>query len=380
MILPSLLSDLISSIYDCALDPDLWERTLRQLVAAFSSQSAVLGLTDLGRETALASKIVGMDPAWQRVLERHGPEIHSFTAPAYPDQESLDEPFVVSRRLSPEYCAGSSYYREVLRDWGLVDVIQLMVITTPTRLAGLGFGRGDQHGLVTDREVELARLLLPHVRRSLTITDVLDANTIARERTEDALNLFGSAIVLTDAQGSIIFANRTAEAMFASGTLVQANGGILRATSSSAAAELRAAIGLAARREAELGTTGLSIRLTGEDPPSVLAHVLPLTGSERRARLQPAAVAAVFIRNVGLDLEPALETVARLHKLTATELRVLLAIVDRGGVPEVAAVLGISEATVRTHLKRLFEKTGTHRQVDLVKLVVAHGAPFTRRV
>jgi DNA-binding CsgD family transcriptional regulator len=56
---------------------------------------------------------------------------------------------------------------------------------------------------------------------------------------------------------------------------------------------------------------------------------------------------------------------------------VLHAIVDTGGVPDIAAALGISESTVRTHLKRLFEKTSTHRQVDLVKLVAAHASPFS---
>jgi DNA-binding CsgD family transcriptional regulator len=45
-------------------------------------------------------------------------------------------------------------------------------------------------------------------------------------------------------------------------------------------------------------------------------------------------------------------------------------------VPDIAAALGISESTVRTHLKRLFEKTSTHRQVDLVKLIAAHATPF----
>jgi DNA-binding NarL/FixJ family response regulator len=50
--------------------------------------------------------------------------------------------------------------------------------------------------------------------------------------------------------------------------------------------------------------------------------------------------------------------------LTPTELRVLLAIVESGGVPQVAAALGIANSTVRTHLGRLFSKTGTSRQAD----------------
>jgi hypothetical protein len=52
---------------------------------------------------------------------------------------------------------------------------------------------------------------------------------------------------------------------------------------------------LAARNEAGIGKTGLAIRLTDSHLPPILAHVLPLTGSDFRTRLQPTAVAAVFI-------------------------------------------------------------------------------------
>jgi DNA-binding CsgD family transcriptional regulator len=34
--------------------------------------------------------------------------------------------------------------------------------------------------------------------------------------------------------------------------------------------------------------------------------------------------------------------------------------------------LGISEATAKTHLHHVFEKTGTSRQADLVKLVAGY--------
>ena len=56
--------------------------------------------------------------------------------------------------------------------------------------------------------------------------------------------------------------------------------------------------------------------------------------------------------------------------------RVLIAIVEIGGVPEVAAALGVSDATVKTHLGRLFGKTGTARQADLVKLVAGYAMPI----
>ena len=57
-------------------------------------------------------------------------------------------------------------------------------------------------------------------------------------------------------------------------------------------------------------------------------------------------------------------------------MRVLMMIVDLGGVPEVASVLGVSATTVRTHLQHIFAKTGTTRQADLVKLVSSYMSPL----
>ena len=70
------------------------------------------------------------------------------------------------------------------------------------------------------------------------------------------------------------------------------------------------------------------------------------------------------------------ELVAKAFKLTPTELRILLAIVEVGGVPEVAVALGIAESTVKTHLGRLFEKTGAKRQADLVKIFASYATPL----
>ena len=63
------------------------------------------------------------------------------------------------------------------------------------------------------------------------------------------------------------------------------------------------------------------------------------------------------------------QVIGETFKLTPTELRVLLAIIEVGGIPEVATAFGVADTTVRTHVNRLFEKTGATRQADLVKLV-----------
>jgi DNA-binding CsgD family transcriptional regulator len=45
---------------------------------------------------------------------------------------------------------------------------------------------------------------------------------------------------------------------------------------------------------------------------------------------------------------------------------------------EIAEVLGISEATTKTHFHRLFATTGTERHADLVKLVAGFAGPLAK--
>jgi DNA-binding CsgD family transcriptional regulator len=77
----------------------------------------------------------------------------------------------------------------------------------------------------------------------------------------------------------------------------------------------------------------------------------------------------VFIRKTAPDAPLPLEAIAKLYGLTAGEIRVLDAVLKVTGIKAMADMLGVSQATVRTHLHHVFRKTGTARQSELVKLV-----------
>jgi DNA-binding CsgD family transcriptional regulator len=124
-----------------------------------------------------------------------------------------------------------------------------------------------------------------------------------------------------------------------------------------------------------VGSKGIAVPLPARDGESYVAHILPLT-RERRAGTAYAAVAAVFVQKAALDTRSPLEAIAKRYKLTPSELRVLVAVVEVGGVRETAQALGLGEPTVKTHLNRLFTKTGTNRQADLVKLMAGFASPL----
>jgi DNA-binding CsgD family transcriptional regulator len=121
---------------------------------------------------------------------------------------------------------------------------------------------------------------------------------------------------------------------------------------------------------------GTALPLTAHDGERYVMHVLPLTSAARTGiGMAYKAVAALFVRKVALGT-PSGELLARNFELTPAEVRVLLSIVEIGGVPETAATLGVAETTVKTHLHRVFAKTGTRRQADLVKLAAGFSSPL----
>jgi len=291
---PRELSQLIGSIYDCALDPARWDQTLIDIKDALDCHSAVLALIDARRHRFLIYRAAGISQQWQ---ERHAKYVADIDAllsrGAHPPPR--DGTVVLSRLLTgPDYDA-SPYVQDYLKPQGLVDLLHLVLMHEPSRVAGLGVARHERQGIITDHEIALGGLLLPHVRRAVMISDALDGRTIERARMTEALDALRCAVLMTDECGTILHANASAERMLRDGGLVQNSGGILQAKAAPAAAELQDTIRLATLDEAAIGKTGLAVRLTEPDAPAVFAHVLPLTGSELRTRLQPTAVAAVFI-------------------------------------------------------------------------------------
>ncbi len=193
----------------------------------------------------------------------------------------------------------------------------------------------------------------------------------------DALDAVSAGMFLVDAGGRIVHANAAGDIVLAAGDVLCSAGGRLAACEAAVDRSLRDMLAVAASGETPIAA--LAVPLTARDGTRHVVHVLPLTsGARRRAKTTYAATAAVFVNEAVLDAPSPPEIIAEAYKLTPTELRILLAVVEVGGVPEVAAALGIAESTVKTHLGRLFEKTGTSRQADLVKLVAGFRSPLLR--
>jgi DNA-binding CsgD family transcriptional regulator/PAS domain-containing protein len=360
-------SSLVERIYDCAIDPSGWDATIEDIRSAFGSANAIVALVDVKEHRFLIGRFVGLEPDWVVTQAPHIEEQNLFLEQSLSKWTSFDEPMVLSRFSTEEERANSPYHRQWATPRNLNDIMSMMLIHSPERQARLDMGFAIQHGLITDDQVALARLIIPHVRRAVTISDVLDIRTIERNRMAETLDMLRYAAIITDENGRILHANSAAEAMLKAGDFIGQVGGVLAATRARAASELMSAIRLAAKNETELGKTGLAIMLSQPDMTPCVAHVLPLSRGEYRTQLLPSAAAAIFIGQTA-DLEASARQIGQQFGLTAAETRVLASLLSGRTLTEAAENLGVSANTTRTHLARIFGKTGVSRQADLIRL------------
>jgi DNA-binding CsgD family transcriptional regulator len=246
-----------------------------------------------------------------------------------------------------------------------------------TNMSFLALFRHERHGLVDDEARRRMRLLVPHFRRAMLIGKVLDLRKAEAASLADTFDGISAGMFLVDASGHIVHANAAGHMMLNAASVLHAAGGRLILNDPQADQTLADTFAAARNGDAAIGVKGVAVALVARDGEHHVAHVLPLTsGVRRRAGASYVAVAALFVHKAALDSPSPPEVIAKAYKLTPMELRVLLAIVEVGGVPEVAEALGVAETTVKTHLGRVYKKTGTGRQADLVKLVAAFSSPL----
>jgi DNA-binding CsgD family transcriptional regulator len=368
------LSSLIGDIYDAAVDPSRWKRALEK-TAGFIDAFAVSIVTQRRIEEPLYYEYhFGVDLDYQRIYE----EKYTKRDP----RNALNlffrggEVFSTFKILPHRDMRDTQFYQEYIEPQGITDNLRCVFERNPISYLG-AFRRADN-----DRPAETAfqrmQLLTPHVKRaSLIGTAISDCKTRSATFVE-LLDDLRAGVFLLDAKRRIVHANESGHALLARGILLRTPSGHLTATVPDARQALDRGVAVAAAAPAAAGGN-LSISLQTREGDCYIAHLLPLGSGERRhTGVMHDAVAALFVQRVELRAPVPSELIAAKYGLTPMEVSVLFAIIDAGGVPEVAEELGIARSTVRTHLLNIFAKTGTRRQAELVKLVAGLSNPLLR--
>lgn len=371
------LSDLIGGIYDAALEPSHWPMVLGDAAKFVGGPSAALFSKDASSKTGVVAYDCGVDDHYRQIYFEHYIKLDPATTGHF--FANIDEPVATADLMPYEEFLQSRFYLEWARPQGLVDFVASVLDKSATSAAMFGVFRHESNGVVDDDARRRMRLVVPHIRRSVLVGRLIDLRSAEAQTFSGVLDSLSAGMFLVDGAGRIVHANAAGHMMLTAGDPLRSLHGKFCASDSLAEKTFQEVFALAGKGDAAVGVQGIAVPLADRNRGRHVAHILPLSsGARSKAGAAYRAVAAVFVREAALDTVSPPELVAKAFKLTPSELRILLAIVEVGGVPEVAVALGIAESTVKTHLGRLYEKTGAKRQADLVKIFASYAMPLAR--
>ena len=242
------------------------------------------------------------------------------------------------------------------------------------RFGFVGFCRKAGRDGFAAQHIAVLDLLLPHIQRAFEINLYLDDMSILHAATQERYQKSLVGIVLLDEHGKIVFSNPVAELLLNEPGGIATRDGRLYAESEEETAELNdlVARSIQAARIRGASTDGfLSVSRAHLDKPPISLSVSS-HAPKRGARTVPASNGRALV--VMFDPERRQVTqeyvLERLYDLTAAESALATSLAGGKTLAELAVDNAVSRETLRSQLKRVFHKTRTRRQSELVKLVL----------
>jgi DNA-binding CsgD family transcriptional regulator/PAS domain-containing protein len=291
-----------------------------------------------------------------------------------------DEVHLLHHYMPQDRFIQSNYYNEFFRRitegyWSAATWITL------DRGAGLGLGIGIHRSRRADPEdaaqVEILSNLSPHLRRAGRLHIRLNDIKTRVGQLSNALDHFRQPAILATAEGRLVIANEAAGRLFdQTRTLGIDSSGKIVTSSSKATRELWEALDVATRPAPQAGAQQASdIIVYGNDQTPLLSlTVLPLHRREPGMRAGPDDGSIMILGREFVPATVSVETLRSAFGLSGAEARLLSLLATGATLRQASEIVGVSYSTVQSQLKACFQKTGTHRQAELVGLAVRLGS------
>jgi DNA-binding CsgD family transcriptional regulator len=264
--------------------------------------------------------------------------------------------------LTPDELNQEPLYRDFFRPQGVGWGVGTTIPIPTGEIVFLFINRRTERGPVEHDVVQKLDELRPHLARSALLSARLQ---LERARIAgETLAALGLPALVVNEQCKVLAANHLIEAL---------TGYVLWRAQDRVSLKDKAADQLLREAIAAIDLAGAAVRSfpvrDARAEAMMVAHVVPIRLSARDIFVRCAAV--LVLTPVTLPQAPPVELVQSLFDLTPTEARVARGLASGKTVQDIAVDRGLSENTIRTHVRGVLEKTGCNRQVDIIALLTA---------
>lgn len=364
------LLQLVDLIYNAVANPDGWTIFLQSLSDAFRGHAAALFTQDFQTNIVPFLISVRSDPGFMQSYQDHFSSLNIWM--------KVEDKLPAGRGVTDQMLASDSelhrseFYNDWLRPQALRHAIGGVIMRQNNLVSKISVLRPPQVGPYGEDELAQYKMLVPHLRRALDVQSRIGTAVNIMQAAESAFEHVPSGVIMLDAAGDTIFANRAAESICAEQDGLAISKAGVRAARWSEDAQLQRLIGdaIATTVDNGMGAGGIMVipRRSGKkgyrvivSPVSRTVYVTPLR--------RPAVM--IFVTDPHRTTLTPLKALRDLYSLTSAEARLLAALVEGKTLREYAERRHVTMSTVRTQLAHIFSKTGTSRQAELMRTCMA---------
>jgi DNA-binding CsgD family transcriptional regulator len=357
------MTDLIERIYEAAFVPERWNAVLQEasdLSASASAQIFFFSENGPPRGTTLEN----LRPLFDAFING---DTWKFCDSAQKMCAVQPASFVrVDDFMTPEEIARDPA-RIMLREFGIGAHLCTAVAMPTGELATYVFQKWMKDGNYGQAEVDRLDALRPHLARAGLVAARLGVERA--EATASALEIMGLPAAVLSSSGRVMAANASLQRMDAA-FLPVARGGLAIADAGADQLFQEALVGI---NQTTTAVCSIPVPPIGGEAAFVV-HLLPL----RRAAHDIFAGADTLVLATPIvpsKLVPSANLLNTLFDLTPAEARLAMDLADGLTLAESASRHAVTVKTSRTYLERVFRKTGTRRQSQLVNMLKTVQAP-----
>lgn len=363
------LSATIDKIYAAAADGSRWGEALHAIEDITGSVGAVVGFVpknegDQGFNLAgrfTAEQCATYTRQFQSICRRTRYMID------HPQLDVVYDSLLISEREMDTDPVYDWFGRHDLRYFvgaGLPETREYRVVCSLQRSPGQGHVQGP--------DLDLFKLLKPHLARAVSLADKLGTLRSRNRFSSAILEALPQAVFALDDQATLLFANMKARQLLAYGDGLQISAGQIMVAAHDEQRLLDRAIQGAIEPLGGNATCWVRVsRPSGRSPYALFVSPLNVAGDELTAAV---AKVVVVIHDPASQRPVCAAMLTSLYGLTEAEARLASALSGGHSLESAAALLRVKPSTARAHLKVVFRKVGINRQQDLVRLLASLSA------
>lgn len=346
----------IERIYSAAGGVKPWDDALAQLTSYCGAQASYI---DVLSEPDRSICLVGAFGHAAPLIERYHTYGHLIDPTTSQILANEGQPISFSNLLQRDL-GGPAFHREFIAPRGTDQVLAIGLRSEiGTLLVKLSRGAGGMP--FTNDSAERLSGMAYHLRQAVVIDRSLRRRVETDSFAAALVNRLRAAVLRLDERMNVLFANRAAYRLAAEGDVIAISDGRLRFVGAAATETLRAFLRKATAADREVSDTVLLNRDYGRRV-RVWGWAAKAEGSGRHE------IGLVVLPD-DYDAEVLEAMLRENYGLTPSEIRTTVGLLSNNGLAAVADATGVSVETVRFHMKRIFSKTGTCRQSELVRVI-----------